>query len=367
MENFFQGYIEQTFDQIGELLETCRAAQKQRHIYLFGCGGIGVLTLDTLRRNGVEPYAFCANDAAAVGTAVRGLKVVSFDEMLADEKRLIILSTLTSQYIEEMARQLRQHGVFEYHYAFGISLSDRRKTDLADFGANYRELETTLNRLDDELSRKVFCASINAKINNTLIADKNLVSKQPIFLDDVISFDKNEVYYDVGAYIGDNALRFLERVPEARVLCFEPDPVNYGRCAERAGADPRVSVYHSGCGETTQTLTFVSRNAPNTTLVSQAQSASKAEDTFDCDIIRLDDIADVPTFISMDIEGAELSALKGAKETIVKHKPKLAIAIYHNARDYWEVPAYILGLRPDYRFYARTSHFGGESCVGYFL
>jgi len=69
--------------------------------------------------------------------------------------------------------------------------------------------------------------------------------------------------------------------------------------------------------------------------------------------VRIDDITNNATFIKMDIEGAELNALKGAKKTIIANTPKLAISIYHQLNDLWEIPIYIKQLVPEYKLYVR--------------
>jgi FkbM family methyltransferase len=56
-------------------------------------------------------------------------------------------------------------------------------------------------------------------------------------------------------------------------------------------------------------------------------------------------------FIKMDVEGAELNALRGAEASIRKHRPKLAISLYHNPEDVETIPRYLAGLDLGYRFY----------------
>ena len=62
----------------------------------------------------------------------------------------------------------------------------------------------------------------------------------------------------------------------------------------------------------------------------------------------------------MDIEGAELEALKGATNTIQTFRPKLAISVYHRTRDFWEIPQWIDSLNLGYQFHLRhfTIHAG---------
>ena len=49
-------------------------------------------------------------------------------------------------------------------------------------------------------------------------------------------------------------------------------------------------------------------------------------------------------FIKMDIEGAEQAALKGSLNTIKKFKPILAVAIYHNDDDFYNIPKILIDL-----------------------
>jgi hypothetical protein len=55
----------------------------------------------------------------------------------------------------------------------------------------------------------------------------------------------------------------------------------------------------------------------------------------------------------MDIEGAEMSALSGARNTIIGAKPKLAICIYHSDEDMIRIIMFLKELVPEYRFFIR--------------
>ncbi|OQY48104.1 MAG: hypothetical protein B6247_25605 [Candidatus Parabeggiatoa sp. nov. 2] len=83
------------------------------------------------------------------------------------------------------------------------------------------------------------------------------------------------------------------------------------------------------------------------------------------DVSSIDNLGVETTFIKMDIEGAELEALKGASETIRKYKPKLAIALYHNPQHLTEIPILIKSLCPEYEFFLRIHSFFSRELVLY--
>ncbi|MBD5095492.1 MAG: FkbM family methyltransferase [Lachnospiraceae bacterium] len=55
----------------------------------------------------------------------------------------------------------------------------------------------------------------------------------------------------------------------------------------------------------------------------------------------------------MDVEGAEKEALEGARNHIMRAKPKLLISAYHIPEDIFDIPKMITDMRDDYKLYLR--------------
>ena len=57
--------------------------------------------------------------------------------------------------------------------------------------------------------------------------------------------------------------------------------------------------------------------------------------------------------IKMDVEGAELNALKGAIKTLERSKPALAVCVYHKKDDLITIPQFLNSVYKDAKFYLR--------------
>jgi FkbM family methyltransferase len=72
-------------------------------------------------------------------------------------------------------------------------------------------------------------------------------------------------------------------------------------------------------------------------------------------------------FIKLDVEGAELESIRGARESILRFKPKLAISLYHNPNDIFELIIYIKQKFPFYSLYLDHYTIHAEETVLYCL
>ena len=187
-------------------------------------------------------------------------------------------------------------------------------------------------------------------LNTFVLAQYRL--KRP---DRLIEARPGDVVIDAGACWGDTALYFANLVGDAgTVVSYEFDPDNLHiltrNLAANATLGARVRVIQRALWcRPGESVTFASAGPGTRLAAATAAGASVLTDTIDyrTDADRLPAV----NFIKMDIEGAELNALKGAEQTLRKWKPQLAISVYHELEHFWQIPAFIDSLNLGYRFY----------------
>lgn len=176
---------------------------------------------------------------------------------------------------------------------------------------------------------------------------------------------EHETFVDCGCYDGSTAFHFAGwcgRSGYDKIWCFEPDKGSYEICRALLDGWTDCGLYPYGISDKSGTVSFASGRKEESRIVSQTGQDS-------CENIEVVDLdgflqGERVTFIKMDIEGAELDALRGASRIIAEQKPKLAVSIYHRPEDIIEIPGFILSLRPDYRLYIRHySLFSNETVL----
>ncbi|MCU7828657.1 MAG: FkbM family methyltransferase [Candidatus Thiodiazotropha sp. (ex Myrtea sp. 'scaly one' KF741663)] len=219
-----------------------------------------------------------------------------------------------------------------------------------EFKKHEREYHWIYEKLEDDESKIIFKKLVSFRYDNDIEHLKGFESREKEqYFEELLKLNKaNETYIDVGGYDGFNVKQFVDRCPDYQgIYVLEPDRDNYKVCCQNLKYFRDVSILNKGLSDEKAKLRFTQQG-------SGSAVSSSGEIVIEVD--RLDDILDgsvKPTFIKMDIEGAEMAAIEGSKRIIFECHPRLAICVYHKPGDFWRLPEAILKIRSDYRIYLR--------------
>ncbi|MDR2532918.1 MAG: FkbM family methyltransferase [Oscillospiraceae bacterium] len=159
---------------------------------------------------------------------------------------------------------------------------------------------------------------------------------------------KDEIFVDCGVYDGETIKDFISWSGEyKKIFAFEPDPNCYQISKQNLKDINNLTLIEAAVSDSIGEAMFMSQGV--------ASKLCDSEGVFSVNLTTLDSelAGETVTFIKMDIEGAELSALKGAETIIREQKPKLAICVYHKEEDIFEIPDFLWSVNPGYKFYLR--------------
>ncbi len=326
-------------------------------LVMYGMGNGADKICEVLERYGLGVSDYFASDEFVRGQTFRGKQVLTFDAIKNKYDEFIILvsfGTKLDTVIEKIVNISKQYEL----YLPDVPVAGSDIFDYEFLRKNIDKIETAFSLLADEYSRNLYFDIINYKLTGKIDHLLKHTEEVSVSADTLLNPREWNSFLDLGAYNGDTIRETLQIAPQiSKIIAFEPDIKNFKKLETYlSGLEIETEAHNICAWNKSEKLLFESSGNRNSTVSTLNHTASVGDTK---KIAREADSVDRvlsgrrTDYINYDVEGAELHAICGSKETLVKHRPDLLVAAYHRSADLFELIITLSEILPDYKFFIR--------------
>jgi FkbM family methyltransferase len=373
--------IESLFEQLEASLQEDAAKPlfaDESPVYIYGAGNVGKDVFRLLTNRGVRVAAFL-DRTAKPGSVWQETPVLIPDDPVispSERKRSHVVIGIFNRESEippiiKFLKSLGHERVISFldlHDPFSAELGDRFwLTSRRFYRAQKKPITAGYELLSDETSRELYAAVLKFRFakDYTALPAPNL--EDQYFPTGLAPWPSPIRFVDCGAYDGDTLRQLLDRQLQIEAIAaFEPDPVNFKKLAQSvhsrvSNMAAMVCLFPCGVSSATTQIRFSSGRG------SSSCAAENGDTVIQC--VTLDEAlaAFRPNVIKMDIEGAEDEAMLGARRTIERHRPGLAISVYHRPEHLWTIPLLAQAWLKGGHHYLRAHAYNGFELIYYWM
>ena len=349
-------------------LEYFLKKHKNNLLFLYG-GGLGAIWyLNLFKREDISLDGIIESNPKT--ESLYGQKIYNLQQaMKIGNKFDVVIGA--PKYSEEIRQILLEHGIIdenifdfeaEIYCSFIKDIEGYRKYLLT----NWERIEKLFSSLQDTKSVETLEAFIRGRISADLSYFKKIYVPNQYYPNDIFNFTNSETLVELGSNNGLTLLEFIDKVngKYKKIFCFEPEyeSVLKDIISRQSG---NITLIEKAAWDKQEDVTFVNDNGAATAHVDREACTLSTSYIVHADSVDNCIGDEHITYIKMDIEGAEVRALKGCEKTILRDKPKLAVCIYHEPSDFLEISEYLHSLVPEYKFYVRHHNISAEETVLY--
>jgi FkbM family methyltransferase len=331
-------------------------------LYIYGAGELGKIIKNYAHKYNTKIVGFVDKNKKITGSIILGIPVYSLNQFSdiikknshANIETYLIEGIFNSTNIESV---LRDRVKMLTAKEFLILASDGSFTSFGSlvnpkyFPGNKFFIDRLLNIFDDQKSKTTIKNLVNFQYGT--IEQQNVHDiPQKLYFDDEFIPRSNPInMLDCGAFNGDTILSAHDYFANnlKSVVAIEPSQsflnssiINY--CYNH---NIKLSYYSCGLSDSSSFKGFSS--------LGEVSDSINDESAMKFWFSRIDDlpIDQHINFVKFDIEGSELSALKGGIQFIRKNRPILAVSLYHKPLDFYDIPIYLSETLDSYKYYFR--------------
>ncbi|MCL2575616.1 MAG: FkbM family methyltransferase [Defluviitaleaceae bacterium] len=318
----------------------------QAPFVIYGAGLMGKITFNYCKKQDIKVDYFC--DQSGIDKFC-GIPVLTPENLCKTQPNAVV-AIPSWIHQEAMIDKLTNLG-FASEQIIPSFFWNHTNKSFEEFEKYVCGYKWAFNYFEDERSKQTILNKIRL-----IFTDKALSANTDCdmyYVREFVSFKDEDVFVDGGSFDGRDAVEFLQKHPNpqnCKVYSFEPNKASFESVVKAIKGFDNVVPVQKGLWSTETVLTFKESIDPLLSSFVADNDASYSVPVTSLDVYFKDkDIKDLPTFIKLDVEGAEREALLGASEIIKKCKPKLAICAYHKIEDIYELAQTILSIRDDYK------------------
>lgn len=338
---------------------------RDKTMIVYGAGnGFIALNNTVLNRCHLTPRLIL-DDKFRKGDTFNGVSAESISGYIPsdeEKKSAVVVITIGDEEICKVAQQKLKNIGFEniikssdiFEFNLHHVPSELAEKGIEFYFQNRENIEASMELMSDKLSQDVFLAVMKTYITQKPENIPRRPYSEQYFPADINLRKGYSRVINCGAYDGDTVKRLNSQYGKVDALaCFEPDVKNFNLLSSYLKENQEtlaenIVAFPCGVYDTEAQLSFSSDKLLCSSIFDEGNAVIQC--------VALDDVIPnfKPTFISMDIEGAEMEALEGAVQLIRENKPDLAISVYHFPDHIWRIPLYLNRLGLGYKFYLRN-------------
>ncbi|MBQ8740883.1 MAG: FkbM family methyltransferase [Clostridia bacterium] len=322
-------------------------------IVLYGMGNGADKIISVLNKYDIKISGVFASDGFVRQKVFHGFNVTDYKTAKQNFGDMIVLVCFGTA-LPDVIGNIKRIASEQELYAPDVPVYGDTLFDMQYVSDNKKQLEQVYNRLADDVSKNVFKNVVMYKLTGKINYLFDCETPSDEVYEKILKFNDSETYFDLGAYRGDTVAEFLANAHKYdKIVAVEPDFKTYNKlCVATQNIKDIINI-NACVSDKDGQIAFDMHGSRG----SNIGEGSNIINSVTIDALSRDD---TPTYIKMDIEGAEASAIVGGTDTIRRYKPKMQIAAYHRSEDLILIPEKVLNLRIDYEIYIR--HFPCLPC-----
>lgn len=322
-------------------------AREKRPIVVYGMGNGADKLAARFEKYGIKISDYFASDGFVRGHSFRGMRVKSFSEIKSTYESFVIVLSFASNRCEviEMLESIDS----EYEmYVPDMPVAGEEYFDRDFYNSHYEEIVRAYSAFSDEDSKNAYASIITYKLTGKMkyilgaFSDRDgLYAELPC--------GRIKSVIDAGAYNGDTVKEAVSYFPNLdSVIAIEPDPKNFKKLLKYKDSVSgfELTAINAAVAETVGDGAMMSSGNRNSSLDSTSSYEYKDATV---SLITVDSLGASPDYIKYDVEGAELRALIGSHETVLRSHPTILVSLYHRSEDIFRIVNYLTDKYPFYR------------------